>query len=273
MKCKWIFLIVFASTVSCSFAQTQVTFYTNKGVFVVSMEETKRPITTANFLKLVKAKFYDKVLFYRVINNFMIQGGGYYSGGASATTIQDELTPAFSNLQKTIAMANAGPNTASSEIYINLVNNTSLDKNYTAFGTVISNFSVVQAIGAVPTSGSNGNPADKPLTNVVMDSVRITLVPTGVPEMENELETVDIFPDPVTDESVVSINSGSNHRATISVYNQLGEKIYSGGKNLSAGFNYVSFQEIHADVFLQGIYFLIVSGENYISRRKFILVR
>jgi len=201
MKPKLLLSFVFTLAVCCSFAQTQVTFYTSKGSFVVSMEETKRPLTTANFLKLVKAKFYDKRLFYRVIKNFMIQGG---SGGGSVPAIKDELTPAFSNLQKTIAMANAGPNTGSSEIYINLVNNTYLDPNYTAFGTVISNFTVVQAIGVVPTSGSSGNPPDKPLTDVVMDSVRITLTPTAINNPDNPLHSIDIFPNPTSGSVFIS---------------------------------------------------------------------
>lgn len=269
-----LYLLVCCSFISnYLFAQTQVGFYTNKGSFVVNLEQAKRPITTTNFLKLVNAKFYDKVLFYRVIKSFMAQGGKFYSGGAATTKIADELSPAFSNLQKTIAMANSGPNTATSEFYINLVDNLYLDKNYTAFGTVISGFNIVQLIGAVPTSGSSGNPADKPLTNVVIDSVRV-LVNTGINNFVTPLSDITIWPNPITDESIMSINSNLNYDATISIYNQLGEKIVCVQKNLLQGINDITFKEILTSSLPQGIYTLLVSDKYYnsILQHKFVSV-
>lgn len=194
MKTYTQLLALLMLTFKFGFSQTQVTFYTNKGSFEVSMEEGKRPKTTANFLKLVKAKFYDHQLFYRVIKDFVIQGGD--GSGNNTPTIKDELTPALSNVKGTIAMANAGANTGSSEFYINLKDNTTLDKSYTAFGTVISNISVVEAIGSVKTSGSNGNPADKPLQDVVIDSIRVTTPTTEIDDIQKPDNVAKVFPNP-----------------------------------------------------------------------------
>lgn len=261
----------FAVLAKISFAQTQVTFYTTKGVFVVTMEQTKRPITTANFLKLVNQKFYDGIIFHRVVAGFVIQGGdptGTGSGG-SGVTIPDELSPAYSNVQKTIAMAKtSAPNSATSQFYINLVNNTGLDPTYSAFGIVISGFSVVQAIGAVPVDGN-----DKPLTTVKMDSVRVTLNPTGIDEMNIELLNVNIFPNPVTEESLITIESNSEHAASISIYNQLGMELYREKRDLTVGENYISFQRNQLNSFPEGMYYLVLKDQNSSSQHKFMLVR
>ena len=262
--------ILFSLTVKFSSAQTQVTFYTTKGTFVASMEDVKRPITVGNFLGLVNKKFYDGIIFHRVVAGFVIQGGdptGTGNGG-SGVTIPDELSPPVSNLQKVFGMANSGPNTGTSQFYINLVDNTFLDPNYPAFGTVITNFSVVQAIGVVPVDANS-----RPLTPVVMDSVRITLAATGVNEIESQSRNIEIFPNPITDESTIAINSNSNHTASFSIYNQLGMEVYTCEKNISAGINYISFKEIQTGNFPKGIYYLMVSDENSTFEQKFAVIR
>ena len=133
-------------------AQTQLTIYTNMGDIVVEMYDTITPITSGNFVKLAKQKFYDGITFHRVIDNFMIQGGdpnGDGSGGPGYS-IQDEFDPRASNLQKTISMANSGPNTGGSQFFINLKDNTYLDYNkppstsqHPVFGIVVSGFNIV----------------------------------------------------------------------------------------------------------------------------------
>jgi cyclophilin family peptidyl-prolyl cis-trans isomerase len=250
-------------------AQTQITFYTTMGNFVVSMEQAKRPITTANFINLVKNKFYDKIIFHRVIDGFMIQGGdptgtGY---GGSGVIIQDELTPLVSNLQKTISMANSGPNTGTSQFFINLVNNAYLDPKHPVFGTVITNFSVVQAIGKVPVNAS------RPITDVVMDSLRITYVPTGIDQMAAPSADISIYPNPVTDESVISIRTTTNSTAKVSVYDKLGKKVYDENRSLSNGVNYISLRDIQTADLPQGTYYLVVTDKNTISRHSFVLIR
>jgi cyclophilin family peptidyl-prolyl cis-trans isomerase len=259
----------FALTAKLASAQTQVTFYTTKGTFVATMEDVKKPITTTNFENLVKAKFYDGIIFHRVVKGFVIQGGdptGTGTGG-SGTTIPDELQPPVSNLQKTLGMATSGPNTATSQFYINMVNNTFLDPNYTVFGTVITNFAACQVIENVPVNSNN-----KPLTNVVMDSVRIT-VPTAVYDMGSKSENIEIFPNPISDESVVSIISHSNQTAKISIYNQLGEIQYCGMQTLTEGINNISLTEIHMNNLAKGMYYLTVGEGSGISQRTFIRIQ
>jgi peptidylprolyl isomerase len=125
------------------------------------------PITAGNFESLVKSGFYDGVIFHRVIDGFMIQGGDPTGTGRGdpGYTIPDEFTSTNKNNRGTIAMANAGPNTGSSQFFINLVNNNYLDTKHPVFGTVIEGMDVVDAIGKVPTSGGNEG---RPLQNVTI---------------------------------------------------------------------------------------------------------
>src|SRR4051812_17064115 len=251
-------------------AQTRVTFYTNKGNFVVELDEVKRPNTTKNFITLVKKKFYDKLTFHRVIDGFMIQGGDPKGDGTGGTggTIKDELSPALSNLQKTIAMANLGtPNTADCQFYINLVNNTSLDAKYTAFGTVITNFAVVQAIGKVTTNANN-----KPLVAVAMDSVRITPILTSMEELTADFQDLNIYPNPFTTESVIFLNAKKEKNIELSIYNQHGQLIGNVQRRIEIGENYISLKEILQQEFSEGIFFLMVKDEASLSREKFIVV-
>ncbi|MEN6611814.1 MAG: peptidylprolyl isomerase [Methanoregulaceae archaeon] len=123
------------------------------------------PVTTGNFASLVQKGFYDGVIFHRVIDGFMIQGGdptgtGY---GGPGYTISDEFSKNLSNVRGTIAMANAGPNTGGSQFFINLVNNTRLDSKHPVFGKVIDGMDVVDAIGKVQTDSD-----DRPVTNVTI---------------------------------------------------------------------------------------------------------
>jgi len=123
------------------------------------------PITSGNFEKLVKEGFYNGIIFHRVIDGFMIQGGDPRGNGTGGPgyQIKDEFMPDNKNNKGTIAMANAGPNTGGSQFFINLVNNNYLDKAHPAFGTVIEGFDVVEKIGKVKTNWN-----DKPLEDVVI---------------------------------------------------------------------------------------------------------
>lgn len=124
------------------------------------------PITAGNFKKLVENKFYDGVIFHRIIEDFMIQGGdptGTGSGGPGYS-IKDEFVEGHSNLRGTISMANSGPNSGGSQFFINLVDNEYLDFNkppasskHPVFGEVISGMDIVDKIGSVETN-SNGKP-------------------------------------------------------------------------------------------------------------------
>jgi peptidylprolyl isomerase len=122
------------------------------------------PLTTGNFKKLVEQGVYDGTIFHRVIDGFMIQGGdptGTGHGDLSIPAIQDEFTDHNRNDRETIAMANAGPNTGSSQFFINLVDNDHLNDKHPVFGEVIEGMDVVDRIGKVQTDAN-----DKPLEDV-----------------------------------------------------------------------------------------------------------
>jgi peptidylprolyl isomerase len=121
------------------------------------------PITTGNFKSLVEKGFYNGVIFHRVIDGFMIQGGdpeGTGMGGPGYT-IKDEFTDHNRNQRGTISMANAGPNTGGSQFFINLVDNSFLDSKHPAFGKVIAGMDVVDAIAKVKKDSN-----DRPLKEV-----------------------------------------------------------------------------------------------------------
>jgi len=168
--------IILLITVFSVNAQTKVDFHTNYGDFRIQLYDSLVPITSSNFINLVNAEFYDGALFHRVIDNFMIQGGDV---NPAPTIIVDEFDSSLSNIQKTISMANSGPNTGTCQFFINLVSNTYLDfdkapftSKHPVFGITISGFDVVQDIGDVQTNSN-----DMPYDDVIMDSVRIVSLP------------------------------------------------------------------------------------------------
>ncbi|MCK6613899.1 MAG: peptidylprolyl isomerase [Ignavibacteriaceae bacterium] len=148
---------------------------TSMGTIEIELFASETPKTVENFTGLAKKGYYDGVIFHRVIDKFMIQGGdptGTGRGGASlwGGKFEDEIRPALKHTGAGIlSMANAGPNTNGSQFFITLVATPWLDGKHTVFGKVIGGLSVVEAIGKVPTS----KPYDKPLTDVVIKSVKI----------------------------------------------------------------------------------------------------
>jgi len=156
--------IILATTIPNN-KMTKVKFETNHGDIVINLY-SDMPITTGNFENLVKQGKYDGVIFHRVMQGFMIQGGdptGTGFGDPSIPNIKDEFTHAGGNKNNkgTISMANAGPNTGSSQFFINLVDNTFLDTKHPAFGMVIEGMDIVDKIAQVQT-----NAEDRPLEEV-----------------------------------------------------------------------------------------------------------
>jgi len=150
--------------------ETKVLLHTSMGDLTIALRNDM-PLTTGNFKKLVQQGTYNNTIFHRVIPGFMIQGGdptGTGYGDPSIPEIKDEFTRTNRNDRGTISMANAGPNTGSSQFFINQVNNNFLDTKHPAFGKVISGMDVVDKIAKVPT-GSN----DKPRTNVTIIAASI----------------------------------------------------------------------------------------------------
>jgi peptidylprolyl isomerase len=150
----------------------KVLFHTNMGDITLQLRNDM-PITTGNFKNLVEKVTFNGTIFHRIIKQFMIQGGdptGTGYGDPSIPDIKDEFTRKNRNDRGTIAMANAGPNTGSSQFFINLVNNNFLDTKHPQFGKVIAGMDVVDSIAKVKT-----NPNDKPLKDVVI--VNASIVP------------------------------------------------------------------------------------------------
>ena len=149
---------------------TKVLFHTSMGDVTIALCNDM-PITTGNFKNLVEQGTYNGTIFHRVIAGFMIQGGdptGTGYGDPSIPEIRDEFTKTNRNNKGTIAMANAGPNTGSSQFFINQVNNNYLDSKHPAFGKVIAGMDVVESIAKVPTG-----PNDKPRKDVTIISASI----------------------------------------------------------------------------------------------------
>ena len=146
---------------------SKVRLTTNQGEIVIELY-SEMPITTGNFKSLIEKGTYDGVIFHRIIEGFMIQGGdptGTGLGDPNIPNIQDEFTGTDldKNNRGTISMANAGPNTGSSQFFINLADNNNLDGKHPVFGRVVKGMDVVDEIGKVQTDAS-----DKPLEDVVI---------------------------------------------------------------------------------------------------------
>lgn len=144
--------------------ETKVKLETTEGDIVIQLY-SQMPITAGNFEKLVKEGFYDGVIFHRVIDDFMIQGGDPTGTGAGGPgyQIKDEFTETKldENNRGTISMANAGSNTGGSQFFINLADNNHLDGRHPVFGKVVEGMDVVDKIAKVQT-----NAQDRPLTEV-----------------------------------------------------------------------------------------------------------
>lgn len=166
-------------------ANTLVEMKTNLGSFTLELYPDKAPKTVENFLKYVKGGFYKGTVFHRVIDNFMIQGGGFDAGLHEKETffpIQNEATNGLKNETYTIAMARtANPHSATAQFFINVKNNTFLDHTvpkgqgwgYAVFGKVVKGQEVVMKISKVRTGSRTPLPADVPLENVVIEDVKL----------------------------------------------------------------------------------------------------
>ena len=148
---------------------------TNMGTIEIELFAEQTPKTVENFVQHADSGYYNGVIFHRVIENFMIQGGdptGTGRGGESiwGKPFADEIVPSLTfDKPGILAMANAGPNTNGSQFFITVAPTSWLDGKHTIFGQVIGGMDVVYAISRVPTS----KPGDKPLKDVVMESVTI----------------------------------------------------------------------------------------------------
>lgn len=164
-------------------ADTQVVMQTNMGDLTIELHDAQAPITVANFLAYVDDGFYDGIVFHRIAAGFVIQGGGYDAELAyqqpSYPAITNESDNGLANNRGTLSMARmSDPDSATSQFFINLVDNANLDfrnnrPGYAVFATVVEGMEVVDAIAQVATrraSELNGMPT--PVEPVVIESIR-----------------------------------------------------------------------------------------------------
>jgi len=153
-------------------ANPTVTIETNQGTIVAEMFMDSAPKTAGNFIELAKKGYYDGLVFHRVIDGFMIQGGcpeGSGRGGPGYH-IPDEFGKGLAHTGAGIfSMANAGPNTGGSQFFVTLAATPWLDGKHAIFGKVTQGLEVVQAIGKVRTGMG-----DRPVEAVVMEKVTVT---------------------------------------------------------------------------------------------------
>jgi len=182
-----------AEDVQVESAPTQVRLKTNHGEILLELDAKKAPITAKNFIKYVGEKHYDGTVFHRVMDGFMIQGGGFALDGekilerkTSGQGIKNESDNGLKNLRGTIAMARtADPNSARAQFFINVVDNPMLDYpsngGYAVFGKVIEGMDVVDKIKGVQTGVSkivmlhpqSGESLEMPAQNVPVEPVVI----------------------------------------------------------------------------------------------------
>lgn len=160
---------------------TTVQLSTTQGDIIIQLEDERAPISVKNFLNYVNSGYYDGLIFHRVIPNFMIQGGGFDKNmikKATKVAIKNEAKNGLTNIRGSIAMARtARTDSATSQFFINLVDNGALNHNvrgygYAVFGKVISGMDVVDAIAAQPT-GPQGVYGDVPKTPIIINSASV----------------------------------------------------------------------------------------------------
>ncbi|MCC6132011.1 MAG: peptidyl-prolyl cis-trans isomerase [Acidobacteria bacterium] len=178
------FGVLFAPRAAAESKPPIVEFKTSHGTFRAELYPDKAPITVKNFLKYVEDKFFDGVIFHRVIPNFMIQGGGYDKAMQKKPTrdpIKNEAANGLKNLDGTLAMARTrDPNSAAAQFFINVKDNTALDYRddsvmgigYCVFGKVTTGLEVVKKISTVPT-GMTAGMNDVPVEPVIIESARL----------------------------------------------------------------------------------------------------
>jgi cyclophilin family peptidyl-prolyl cis-trans isomerase len=166
-----------------------VALETSMGTIKIGLFKTKAPLSTDNFLRYVREGFYDGTIFHRVIPGFMIQGGGFtpdMKEKAVHAPVKNEAKNMLRNSRGTVSLARTNdPNSASSQFFINLKSNHTLDfgimgAGYTVFGAVLEGMDVVDGIAGVST-GARGPHENVPNTPVVIKKARLESAPAPVP--------------------------------------------------------------------------------------------
>jgi len=183
----FILLFGLSQSMSCQSDTTKgktvnISIETTKGTIELELFESDAPKTVANFAGLVEQGYFNGIIFHRISKGFVIQGGDSTGTGRGGKSIygkefEDELNPATPSYKEgykrgTVAMANRGPNTNTSQFFI-MLNDVPMPKNYTIFGKVIKGMDVVDSIAAVEIIPQMGPTDGKPKVNVVMKKVTV----------------------------------------------------------------------------------------------------
>lgn len=180
---RYLFILMFVISFHSFAANTVVVIQTSMGSIEIELNEEKAPVTVKNFLSYVDDKFYDGTIFHRVINNFMIQGGGFLEGLKGKSTkspIKNEANNGLLNEIGTIAMARTSdPHSATAQFFINVSDNSSLNYRgpnpseigYAVFGKVINGMHIVNRIKLVKTGSLHGH-SDVPMDTVLIKSIK-----------------------------------------------------------------------------------------------------
>lgn len=183
MKLRWAWLVLCLMGCDGGGNNPKVEIVTNMGTMQAELFENKAPITVRNFLRYVDDKYYDGLIFHRVISDFMIQGGGFKPGmdheEPSKPPIKNESYNGVANERGTLAMARTGdPHSATAQFFINVKDNPFLDQanspdkyGYAVFGKVVDGIDVVDKIRRVRTATQNGH-ENVPVENVIIESIR-----------------------------------------------------------------------------------------------------
>ncbi len=182
-----LFAVLLCGAMQSSYSSTQnsknmVKLHTNHGVITLQLDAEKAPITVKNFLDYVNSGFYNGTIFHRVMDGFMIQGGGFEPGMKQKPTnapIKNEAANGLKNQTYTIAMARTSdPHSASAQFFINVKNNGFLDYpgqdgwGYAVFGKVVEGMDVVDAIAKVKT-GNSGYHQNVPTEDVIITKAEV----------------------------------------------------------------------------------------------------
>ncbi|KAF0192148.1 MAG: peptidyl-prolyl cis-trans isomerase A (cyclophilin A) [Gammaproteobacteria bacterium] len=178
-------LLASGNALAADAAHPRVSVQTSAGEIVVELDRVNAPITVDNFLKYVNDGYYGGTIFHRVIDDFMVQGGGYteaFDLKPTKPSIRNEAANGLKNTRGTIAMARTGdPHSATAQFFINVVDNGFLDHTgptangwgYTVFGKVAQGMDVIDAIRKMPTGPGGPFPKDVPRTPVVIKSITL----------------------------------------------------------------------------------------------------
>ena len=178
VACLWIAVSALGSGVArAEGTDDRVRIDTNLGSFVIRLEAVRAPLTARNFLSYVKGGFYDGTIFHRVINNFVVQGGGYDAKFELKKTnlpIANESGNGLSNKRGSVGLARGdAAHSGNSQFYINLTDNDELDPTplrwgYAVFGRIVEGMDVIEKIARVPTGNTGPWDKDAPLDTVIM---------------------------------------------------------------------------------------------------------